>query len=186
MYGETEKSCESDSTDEFDNYLFFISPFDVFCVTQVMSLAMLFSVEEDHNGRHEVHDFACGQQVQVGPGVPPSVAVNPLKLGLEVWRWGHLGQGVRLDHGSRSEELNGTSSHEHLHVALVGIVRGILGAVTVGIAVGAVEVALRAKGRPHEVVHGTSLQPARDNLASGSRGLISEVARRAPLVLGSA
>jgi len=45
-----------------------------------MSLAVLFGVEEDDHGRHEVDHLAGRQQVQVGAGVFAAIAVHPFQF----------------------------------------------------------------------------------------------------------
>ena len=52
---------------------------DVLGVSQVMSLTHLLTVVEDHHGGQEVNHLSSGQEVEVVPGVSPSVAVHPVQ-----------------------------------------------------------------------------------------------------------
>lgn len=52
------------------------SPFDIIIVSQVVSLLLLLSVVEHHHRGVEVDDLSRGQEVEVGPAVPSTVAVS--------------------------------------------------------------------------------------------------------------
>ena len=81
------------------------SPLDIFSVTKIVSLRVFLGVEQDHDGSHEVDHLTGRKQVQVGPGILASIAVDPLQLRLLVWGRGHLGQRVGLDHRGWGVEL---------------------------------------------------------------------------------
>ena len=53
------------------------SPFDFFCVSEVVPLTVLLCVEQNDNGGHEVNDLSSGKKVKVRPGIPTSVACEP-------------------------------------------------------------------------------------------------------------
>ena len=50
------------------------SPFDFFCVAEVVPLTVLLCVEQNDDGGHEVNDLSSGKKVKVRPGIPTSVA----------------------------------------------------------------------------------------------------------------
>ena len=53
-------------------------------MAEVVPLALLLDVVEDHHGGHEVGHLAGGQEVEVGPRVLASVSVHPVKLQLHL------------------------------------------------------------------------------------------------------
>ena len=53
-------------------------------MAEVVPLALLLDVVEDHHGGHEVGHLAGGQEVEVGPRVLAPVAVHPVKLQLHL------------------------------------------------------------------------------------------------------
>lgn len=56
------------------------APFDIIVVSQVVSLLLLLGVVEHHHRGVEVDDLSGGQEVEVGPAVPPTVAVSAQRL----------------------------------------------------------------------------------------------------------
>ena len=64
-----------------------LSPFDVICVSGVVSLQLLVHIEQDDHGGDEVHRLSSGQQVKVGATVSTTVAVTG----------GQTGQGVKQE-----------------------------------------------------------------------------------------
>ena len=69
---------------------------DVLGVAQVVSLALVLHVVQNHHGRHEVGHLPGGEEVEVGPGVSPPVAVHPLQLEFVGGGGGHFGHAVCL------------------------------------------------------------------------------------------
>ena len=55
-------------------------PFDIVRMTQVVPLAMLFHVVQDHYGRDEINDFPGWQQMQITSTVSASVTVHPVEF----------------------------------------------------------------------------------------------------------
>ena len=53
-------------------------------MAEVVPLALLLDVVEDHHGGHEVGHLAGGQEVEVGPRVLAPVAVHPVQLQLHL------------------------------------------------------------------------------------------------------
>lgn len=52
-----------------------LSPFDIIVVAQIVALLLLLSVVQHHHWSVEVDNLPCGQQVEVGATVTPTVAV---------------------------------------------------------------------------------------------------------------
>lgn len=58
-----------------------VSPFDVICVSCVVSLQLLVHIKEDNHGGDEVHRLPGGQQVKVGAAVATAVAIAGISPG---------------------------------------------------------------------------------------------------------
>lgn len=53
-----------------------LSPFDVVCVSSVVSLQLLVHIEQDDHRGNEIHRFSGGQQVKVGATVSAAVTIT--------------------------------------------------------------------------------------------------------------
>lgn len=96
-------------------------------VPQVVPLALLLDVVEDHDGRDEVDHLAGGQEVEVRPAVPSSVAVGPVQAEALCRRRGHFGDVVALRQVGRGVQDDGPAAEVHLEGLVLLVVGGVLG-----------------------------------------------------------
>ena len=121
---------------------------DVLGVAQVVPLALVLHVVENHHGGHEVGHLPRGEEVEVGPGVPASVAVDPLQLELAGRGGVHLGHAVGLQLVAGTDQVHRAAPQVEPDDSLVRRELAVLGAVTRLAGLAAVQVLLGTKGRP--------------------------------------
>ncbi len=63
------------------------SPFDVICVSSVVSLQLLIHIVQDDHWGDEIHRFSSGQQVKVGATVSTAVAITGHSKGSRNKSW---------------------------------------------------------------------------------------------------
>lgn len=95
------------------NILTFYSPFDIICMTQVMSLTMLLHVVQNNDCRDEVYDLASRQQVQITTAIAAAVTVNPVELQFALWRRANFVKVVGFHHRRRDVKNDWAAAQVH-------------------------------------------------------------------------
>ena len=121
---------------------------DVLGVAQVVSLALVLHVVQNHHGRHEVGHLPRGEEVEVGPGVSPPVSVHPLQLQLAGGRGGDFGHAVGLQLAGGTDQVDGAAPKVEPDHALLRRELAVLGPVPGLPCLAAAQVLLGAEGRP--------------------------------------
>lgn len=67
----------------------YLLPFDVVCVSSVVSLQLLVHIKQDNHWGDEIHRFSSGQQVKVGATVSTTVTVAGYQEGQGVKQKSH-------------------------------------------------------------------------------------------------
>ena len=83
---------------------------DILGVAQVVPLALVLHVVQDHHGCNEVSHLACWEEVEVSPGVSTTVAVHPFQLQLARGCGGDLGHAVGLQLAGRTDQVDRPTS----------------------------------------------------------------------------
>ena len=121
---------------------------DVLGVAEVVPLALVLHVVEDHHGSHEVGHLPRGEEVEVGPGVSPPVSVHPLQLQLAGGRGGDFGHAVGLQLAGGTDQVDGAAPEVEPDHALLRRELAVLGPVPGLPCLAAAQVLLGAEGRP--------------------------------------